>query len=47
MFFTEEDKVAIKFWCKNEHYNAKHFLKEFPAKQWLVSGLNCVIPYSM
>jgi len=37
MVFTEEDKVAIKFLCELS------FLKDFPAKQWSLSGLNRIL----
>jgi len=39
----EEDKVAIKFLHKSKHYGPKCFLKEFPAKQWPLSGSNRIL----
>ena len=32
--FTEQDKVAIRFFRENKLYGAKRFLEKFPAKQW-------------
>jgi hypothetical protein len=37
--FSEEDKAAIKFLTENKHHGAQHFLTEFPAKHWSLSGL--------
>jgi len=37
MVFTEDE---VEFLCGNKRYGAKRFLKEFPAKQWSLNGLN-------
>ena len=43
MAFTEEDKNAIKFVRQNKKYGAKHFLREFPTREWTLGGLNALI----
>jgi len=40
MPFSREDKHLINLLRQEKHYSARYFLKEFPNRNWTLSGLN-------
>ena len=43
MPFSEKEKISKKIKRQHKQYGTKIFLKEFPQKGWLLSGLKKII----
>ena len=43
MAFSEEDRIVIEYLRQNQNYSAKRFIREFPAKEWKLGGLNALL----